>query len=147
MDMMVIRRRVLLGGKKVIDTSPKIAGYNKRLRGNLRVENFDGLCVTEWIDVNPQLSKASNLVFPDVYPDTYYSMFQYMYADGTNNWSYYPDMKFIGASSTKIIVSVRFTIPIDKLDTCYAYNDLTGQIFFASNNSPYYGYTNINDMP
>lgn len=147
MDLMQVRRRMLVQtARELIDTSPKIAGYNKRLRGNLRVENFDGLCVTEWIDVNPQLSKASKLVFPDVYPDTYYSMFQYMYANGTNDWNYYPAMDFI-ASNTKIIVSVRFTIPIDKLDTCYAYNNLTGQIFFASNNSPYYGYTNINDMP
>ena len=146
MDLMQVRRRMLVQtARELIDTSPKIAGYNKRLRGGLRVEDFDGLCVTEWIDVNPQLSKTSKLVFPDVYPDTYYSMFQYMYADGTNEWSYYPHMDF--ATNKKIIGSVRFTIPIDKLDTCYAYNNLTGQIFFAAKNSPYYGYTNINDMP
>lgn len=43
--------------------------------------------------------------------------------------------------------AIKFSLKTIELDNCYAYLQETGQIFFAGKNSPYYGYTNINDMP
>lgn len=139
------RRRELLLMQHEPDTSPRIEAYNKRLRGGLRVEDYNGLCITDWINVEPQLNRSTTLVFPDIYPDTYMSMYQYVYSDDTSDWSYYPSMGMT-AGSAKIIVKVRFTIPMDKLATCYAYNEWSGQIFFAAMGSIYYGHRNISEL-
>ena len=40
---------------------------------------------------------------------------------------------------------VRINLPMDKLSECYAYNDATGEVYYAGKDTPYYGKTNIND--
>lgn len=45
------------------------------------------------------------------------------------------------------IARIRFSIQLSKIDDAFMYVYQTGQILFAGKNTPYYGYTNINDMP
>ena len=65
----------------------------------------------------------------------------------------YVNWTSIDASNNEVVTSVdananglQFTLLMDMLDTCYAIIAQSGDVLFAGVNSPYYGYTNINDM-
>ena len=145
MNDLLRRRRAMMEKKAdVLDTSPKIAEYNKCLRRNHDVESASGYCYTEWIDCNPvrRSSDWDNPVMGGAFAaDDTRSVFQFVY-NGTENYWYYSKHQMM-AGTTKI----RFTLITSKLRDAYAYDSVTGQIFFAGKNTPYYGYTNINDMP
>lgn len=160
MDMMEVRRRVLLNsGKKVIDTSPKIAEYGKYLgRANGLINDDAEWCYTDWIyfssdtpgrkinitDAFASLSRLASLGGDFTY--------QYENADGTfkdwfygsNNFSEYT--RTIGRTGAALY-RIRWSLKIENINDCYAFCNDTGQILFAGKNSPYYGYININNMP
>lgn len=156
MDLMQARRRVLIGEKKVIDTSPKIAEYGKMLNYERTGERSNiYFCITEWypFDVG-----TVNLIY--LYNKLYATQrrrdcnYQY-YATNANgtllrdwwfNTSEDDPRRQIGWN-TFTLKEIRFSIPIKEIDDSFAYVKETGQIFFAGKNSLYYGYTNINDMP
>lgn len=51
--------------------------------------------------------------------------------------------KQINAGANEISCSIYLPL----IDTTYAYIKESGDILFAGKRTPYYGYTNINDMP
>lgn len=147
MDLMNIRRRVLLGGKKVIDTSPRILQYGVRYgNGNPATKPLieDNLyCITDKYKYEPQPIKqtlvtngigGAVLIFnsTEIYMDYWL-------------WNTNDGYKRTRINANSGILACN--ILISRLDASYAYLEETGQILFAGKNSPYYGYTNINDMP
>ena len=153
MDLMAIRRRVLIGGKKVIDTSPKIAKYGYFMRNStINIADSDW-CITEWIDVINAPNRSVGIVdaFASLYGGSPPHVYRYVFSDGSTDYWYGSNdfskyTRYIGANS-KHIVRICWSLKIENLDKCYAYLKETGQIFFAGKSSPYYGYVNINDMP
>ena len=151
MDMMQIRRRVLLGGKKVIDTSPKIAEYgvcwNRTQGGKTANDNW---CITEWYDFNPLYHGVMH-VSGYVGADNAFITFQYEGVYDNSNiykdWYYFVGQSRVIGGLNVTVNKITFSIEVTKIDDAYAYIEETGQILFAGKNSPYYGYTNINDMP
>ena len=134
--------------KKTIDTSPRILQYGVRYgNGNPATKPLiedNNYCITDKYEYEPQSTKQTLvtngigntlLVFGTtgeymdywVWPNT---------ADGTQR-------TVINVNSGMLSCCIL----ISALDTTYAYLKETGQILFAGKNSPYYGYTNINDMP
>ena len=149
MDMMAIRRRVLLGGKKVIDTSPKIAEYgvywNREQGGKTANDNW---CITELYTVI-SAPKGGVKVMGFVGADSSSITFQYNYANGNSSRYYFNNVypRKIPMSTSTSLASITFSIETDEIVNSYAYIVETGQILFAGKNTPYYGYTNVNDMP
>ena len=139
MDLMSIRRGLMTGQKKVIDTSPKIAEYGKYCgRSGQGIVDDEVWCYTEYY---PLLTNGYQYICDNTTDSNH--TFQYSTnADGTAwNFWYGPRRRI------SVYNVIRFSIKIDKLDDAYAYSERSGQIFFAGKNTPYYGYTNINDMP
>ena len=136
----MMRRSVLLAsGKKVIDTSPKIAEYGKYCgRSGQEIAVNENWCYTEYY---PLLINGSQYVCDNV-TDTSHTYQYQQKADGTEWDFWYGPRRKIFLHNV-----IRFSIKIDNLDDAYAYSELSGQIFFAGKSTPYYGYTNINDMP
>ena len=75
--------------------------------------------------------------------------FQYYFSDGATDWYYFNKVypRRLPASTSKAIVSISFSIEVSEIENSYAYLVETGQIIFAGKNTPYYGYTNISEMP
>lgn len=156
MDMMEIRRRVLMGQTKSgpVDTSPKIAEYGvfwNRTQGG-KTANTDW-CVTEEYEFSPILAgitlvgyigkDAANITFQ------YYGYVTQTHA-AYSGWYYFNVGDKEGTrdlSAINTLERITFSIRQDKLSDCYVYVRETGQILFAGINSVYYGYTNIHDMP
>ena len=148
MDMMAIRRRVLLGGKKVIDTSPIIEIYGKRQgRGNPTTHpptDDDSSGITIFYDYEPVNYQRTIVHYGTASIMTLYSS-DHSYKDFWGvRATYAPaERKCLNANSG----AVKLDIYLPLIDDCYFYIKETGEILFAGKNSPYYGYTNINDMP
>lgn len=53
------------------------------------------------------------------------------------------ERKVINANTNEVSCSIYLPL----IDNTYAYIKESGEILFAGKNTPYYGYTNINDMP
>lgn len=143
--MMELRRRMLMpGGKKVVDTSPIIVAYDSRYSGNGSIRQEVGFCCTALYSYLP-MQRTGTIAF---YGTSGKIMVLYR-NNGSNrvsNWN------LREAQSPRTCIdegtdSAVFTLETSKLPDCYAYIVETGQILFAGKNSPYYGYTNINDMP
>ncbi len=156
MDMMAIRRRVMLAQKKVIDTAPKIAEYGKACAYAKTGERTEPkFCVTEWYSFDEgtvNVITLYNKLYVTQYPRPSNYQFYAIRENETvaRDWYYnigvdspYRRIGWNGAT----LKEIRFSIPIEEIDDSFAYVEETGQIFFAGKNSPYYGYTNINDMP
>lgn len=142
--LMVAWRRALMKAP-LLDTSPRIAEYGKYLnRSNTGTGSSEYWCYTEWYDIDPVPGIANRLQIGNCEIDggrTY----QYTTSAGGANWDYRASGEYYtlpGNANT-----IRISIPIANLLTCYACIKTTGQILFAGKNTPYYGYTNINDMP
>ena len=143
MDMMAIRRRVLMGGKKVIDTSPKILQYGVRYGTRGVISEYHDRCITDkyqYEAVNQDQTLVANGVVS--YLVTYKPDGSYL-----DYWTW----NGYGESSRRVINAnsgyLACTLDTNRIDVSYAYLQETGQILFAGKDSPYYGYTNINDMP
>ena len=144
MDMMAIRRRVLLGGKKVIDTSPKIVAYDSAYGSSGNAVYAEGFCRTDLYSYLPMQIKGTIAY----YGTSSKIMVLYKNNGGArvDYWVLHNEQsprKCINVGTDSAV----FTLETSKLPDCYAYIVDTGQILFAGKNSPYYGYTNINDMP
>ncbi len=140
----MLRRRAIL--KIPIarpDTSPRIAEYYKRLVGATGTAESSIACYTEWITTNPAtfIGEQPAVSLGGITIDTSH-VFQYEKENGT--YDYWYTAKPYLESGAK---HVRFTLDIDTLSSAYAYNKYSGQIYFAGQDTIYYGYTNINDMP
>lgn len=145
MDMMVIRRRVLMASRKVIDTSPKILQHGVRYLNNGSTQSEANTCITVIYDLDVTINPSNR--FGTIY-GVVPSIINYIDGDYNDYFNQYSNTEPI---SVKIFIfgtnQVSFTLQEDMLDVCYAIHDATGQILFAGKNSPYYGYTNVNDMP
>lgn len=136
-----------------IDTSPKIAEY-----GTCWGASIDGIntnanwCRTEWYEMNPSPGRADR-IYGYVGADSRNQSFQYKgisTLDGSikSDWYYWNGTvpRPIQITDTNL-VRISFSIEISAIDSSYAYSGMTGQIYFAGRNTPYFGYKNINDMP
>lgn len=138
------RRRALMtrvesGG---IDTSPRIAEYGKRLHHETEIIDDADCCYTVWYNFDTVISSDGSFSWDGYINTNLQSMWVSENISGSKYY-YYTYKTFYPANTCKI----RFTLPINGLDNCYAYNNTDGQIWFAGRNTLYYGYTNINDMP
>ena len=148
MDMMAIRRRVLMGAKKVLDTTPIIEIYGKQQgAGNpIRFPPIDD-------------NNSGIIIFYDYEPVKYHRTMVY-YGTSAVMSMYRSDHSYMdyrrveataapaetfGLKAHSVAVKVDIYLPL--IDDCFFYIKETGEILFAGKNSPYYGYTNINDMP
>ena len=154
MDMMAIRRRALMASKKKkepIDTTPKIAEYDKGLpRSNGEPTNMSGFCYTEWIDFVPNLSSATGTGIEDNCskgePGYTYQYEVTNTASGATQIAWYYFSRSLNATD-RVYTKIRYGFPTSSIDDVYAYCSSTGQILFAGRNTEYYGYANIHDMP
>lgn len=157
MDLMQVRRRMMSQtAKKLIDTSPKIVEYGKGLDyATLGERNDSAYCYTEWYFFDPRQVRLTIHYFINNREFPRYTNYQYFGSDSDGNvsrdWYYNRSStditRTIGGWEKRPLNQIRFTIRRADIDEVYAYAVETGQIFFAGKNSPYYGYTNINDMP
>ena len=141
MGLMTRRKALLASGKKVIDTTIKILAENSSWAIGGRLENQQKVNASIIYTYEPQ-SVGRQLVYSGLYSRLI------IFENGAykDYWSVYSgsDVRnVINANSNGIGVSV----VTSKIDDAYAYLPSNGQILFAGKNSPYYGYTNINDMP
>ena len=145
MGLMSIRRKMLMsGGKKVVDTSPIIVAYDSKYTGNGSIYQEVGFCCTALYSYLP-MQRTGTIA--------YYGTSGKIMVLYRNNGSERVDhWNLQNARSPRTCINVGtdsavFTLETSELPDCYAYIVDTGQILFAGKNSPYYGYTNINDMP
>lgn len=142
--------------KKLIDTSPKIVEYEKGLAYANTGERYDrSFCVTEWYPFDTGTVDPIHL-YNKAYAGQYVRACNYQYYGTRENGTVLRDWyynisndnpnRYIGWNGATL-KEIRFSIPIREIDDSFAYVEETGQILFAGKNSPYYGYTNINDMP
>lgn len=148
MNDLLRRRRAMMEKKSdVLDTSPKIAEYGVlwgRTQGG-KTENANW-CITDWYYPNPAYNSLT--IVGNVGIDSSNVTFQYENESGSNkNWWYlYPGNKRTVVLNSPIF-KITFSIRISEIANSYIYIEETGQILFAGKKTPYYGYTNINDMP
>ena len=137
---MEVRRKMLMGGKKVIDTTIKILAENSAWRMGGYLEDWEGNNASIIYAYEPQ-SVGRQLVYGGLTRQLI------IFENGVykDYWSVRNDdnRDVINANSNGIGV----TITASNIDNAYAYLPSNGQILFAGKNTPYYGYTNINDMP
>lgn len=144
MDLMEIRRRMLMSSEKnVIDTSPKIAEYGVHWKNKSETVSDSTGAITVFYSYPPS-STYQNIVH---HGTRFYSSvwkngepMDYWYVSSGNNVA---TTRALNPGSTEISVSLSTAM----IDSAFCYILETGQILFAGKNSPYYGYTNINDMP
>lgn len=127
--------------KTVLDTTPIIALYNKKISVRNDVD-AEGFCITQ------------RYYYP---PSDAVQTLAYYGTDGAQCRTYKNDVyvdywTLAVAQSPRRCINVNsdgiaITLNMNKLDESYAYIVETGQIFFAGKNTPYYGYTNISEMP
>lgn len=137
---LVARRRMLMR-KPPLDTSPRIAEYGVYLNRSASGTAVDSSwCYTDWYDIDPHPS--NNNIIDNVTNSNH--TFQFVKSGGSGDYWYGSSRNLAGEP-----IKIRFSMTIAMLngETEYAYSSTTGQIFFAGRNTPYYGYTNINDMP
>lgn len=146
MDLMERRRVMLASGKKVLDTSPIIIQYGVKFpQGDPETVGLvadSSCCITDKYQYE-QSNKVQTLVARGITTALIIYNSDGAYIDWWSWWSGTTERRAINTQSAMISC----TILIDQLTTAYAYIKDTGQILFAGKNSPYYGYTNINDMP
>lgn len=138
------RRRALLARVESdpgIDTSPRIAEYDKRYSMDGSIIESSGKCYTDIYNITP-----NNRVFRafGIVPSTI------NYVDGVYNdyWNITAiDAEYNGPLAKNVANEIAFTIQTSLVDDSYVIQVGTGSIVFAGRNTPYYGYTNINDMP
>jgi len=142
MGLMARRRVLLASGKKVIDTTIKILAENSRWVIGGRVDALEGVNASIIYTYEPQ-SVGRQLVYGGLYDQLI------IFENGTykDYWTAY-----VGASDTRNVINansngIGVTVATSKIDDAYAYLPSNGQILFAGKNTPYYGYTNVNDMP
>ena len=138
------------------DTTPKIAEYGKywnRTFGST-TDNADW-CITQWIDVDDPYTGTGRPTSINGFigADSNAITFQYYLTNGAvtqTNWNYFNNVNprtVLSGNAFSRLTSISFSIQVNEIDNSYAYVEQTGQILFAGKNTPYYGYTNINDMP
>ena len=134
------------------DTTPKIAEYGKywnRKFGDT-TDNANW-CITQWIDVNDPYTgtERATSINGFIGADNIGITFQYYTINGSD-WFYFNGTNpriILPYNSQSRLTSISFSIQVNEIDNSYAYVVQTGRILFAGKNTPYYGYTNINDMP
>lgn len=140
MDVMQRRRELLAMQTTVLDTSPIIAQYDKRIsvRNDVDAEDF---CITQ------------RYYYP---PSDAFQTLAYFGTDGAQcrvykNDEYMDYWTLAVAQSPRECINIgsdaiAITLSMFKLDESYAYIVETGQIFFAGKNTPYYGHRNISEL-
>lgn len=157
MDMMAIRRRVLMASKnKLPDTTAQIAeyGYSWGRGKYVKVEDSNyGLSIfyafqsssSKQTIVSMGLSSEKTFILQadGTYEDWWTQASLPSGADDDYWMEHETNKKRINAGANEISCSIYLPL----IDTTYAYIKESGDILFAGKRTPYYGYTNINDMP
>lgn len=142
----MLRRRVILKAPiGRVDTTPKIAEYGKYLyRSATGTGTSNNWCYTIWYDIIPEPGRTNSIKIGNCNIDADRT-YQFTTSLGGADWDYRKSGAnyMLPATANKI----RISIPINNLSICYAFITSTGQILFAGEDTIYYGYKNINDMP
>lgn len=135
---MLRRRAIIKKPLGVIDTSPKIAEYGKVLDRNATgvIDEPNG-CYTDWCVVQEYV--VDNVIITNISAQNF--PYQFERKNGVSGWWYGSDR------AVRQITRIRFSLTTAQLEskTSYAYSGVTGEVFFADRNSPYWGKQNIND--
>lgn len=153
MDLMAARRKLLMT-QHGLDTSPKIVEYGayweRTNEGKIADENW---CITEWYAFNPQKSGSITIVGYIGGSDNTNHTFQYHTEGRTwRDWYYFNvgdvegERTIQNAAGTRVLQEISFSIFLNGITNAYAYVKETGQIFFAGENSIYYGHKNISEL-
>lgn len=146
MNDLLRRRRAMMGAKSdVPNTSPRIDQRKHAIGRWGSIVEDENCCVTEWITVYP----VPHFYSPSGRRPLLYSGIPYNEIDRKHELVKEDEtMERSGIIAFRSgTVKMRFTLFEAELNTCYCYDQVDGQILFAGKDSPYYGYTNINDMP
>lgn len=131
---------MLASGKKVIDTTIKILAENSR-----------------WI-VDGDLTYLGGYNASIIYAYEQQPVGRQLFYDGLysqliifENGAYKDYWTVRNGNDTRNVINansngIGVTVDASNIDNAYAYLPSNGQILFAGKNTPYYGYTNINDM-
>lgn len=137
------RRRALMMIPHGLDTSPIITAWNCRwYNKQVEPQTLTGRCVSTVYSFTSPGGVRPNFV---LYGTN--SSLQ-TYIDGVLDDYWNRDASTAEATqSVKIGTNgISFTIMMNMLDVCYAYELNTGQIIFAGKNTIYYGHRNISEL-
>ena len=151
MELMKRRRELMQQGGK-LDTTAVIAETGKYWSRTIGVTTDDALWgVTKVYDIDdpPDGQLRVTSIMGYVGTDSANKTFQYHLTSQTSNYWYFngTNPRHVLSSTAYRLADITFSIELSKINDAYAYIVETGQILFAGKNTPYYGYTNINDMP
>ena len=105
-------------------------------------------CVTIWY--KPKIQQTGEITICDNQSEADHHVYQYLFSNDTRDWFYRGSdnkRQIRNANNTLYLSEIRFSVKTEEIDDAYAYVVETGEIFFAGKNTPYYGYTNLNQMP
>lgn len=152
---MELRRRLIMEIPHKLDTTAKILEYGKYYgRGYNAISSNANWGITDWILFNPQ-NNGGPVTIEDTCTEPGVNDNQHTYKyctedESFKDWYYhYTDNRrtIRNQAQHEILYRIAFSIYLPRIDSTYALCVETGQIFFAGKDTPYYGYTNINDMP
>lgn len=146
----MVRRRQLMGMQiSGLNTSPVIDEYGVHWNRTFgQKESNDRWCITKYYDVIDAPNGNVNIM-GFVGADNTTITFQYHFSNGITDWYYFNKVypRRLPIINDRAIISISFSIEVSEINNSYAYLVETGQIIFAGKNTPYYGYTNISEMP
>jgi hypothetical protein len=132
-----------------VDTSPVITDTDKYLNNNGIPSSGTGCCCTDYYTM-----KGTSVTIYDPYteetsPRTSINLVSFMDTTKTHYWNIATghsaakafDISAAANDSNKL----RFTLYMSGLTACYAYDTSSGDIYFAGEDSPYYGMSNISE--
>ena len=143
---MMLRRR-LESNDNVLDTTPVIIQSGVAYpSGNpdtkpLLQDNSLGITGIYQLDEVPQAMQQCTLKYVGSYNIIYKDNNEYLDFYGGSGTNETTKNMFSTAAR-----AVAFTIMLQYINDCYAFNTDTGQIFFAGRNTIYYGHQNISEI-
>lgn len=132
-----------------IDTSPVITDYDKYLNNSGTPTSGTGCCCTDFYN----MLGTSLVIFTPWTEDSYpRSSLNVVSFSGTTKTHYWNGMSTQSAPKSVSLSAaasdsnkLRFSLFTSGLSSCYAYDSDSGDIYFAGEDSPYYGMSNISE--
>ena len=146
MDVMQLRRNLLMQKSGVIDTSPIIEAWDSAMKANNTpyVEST-GACVTALYEFQP-VSSTTTVVITGSVVGGIGTMRLYKNGAYYDYWGLNDADNFERNCINPNTNGMRVTLNMNRLNDSYFYIKETGQILFAGKNSIYYGHRNISEL-
>lgn len=132
-----------------IDTSPVITDTDKYLNNSGIPSSGTGCCCTDYYTMKGSSVTVYVPYTEETSPRTSINLVSFMDTTKTHYWNIATghsaakafDISAAANDSNKL----RFTLYMSGLTACYAYDTSSGDIYFAGEDSPYYGMSNISE--